>query len=217
MTEYRSVELAARALFRGARILLMGLVTARVCFGANLAESVNFDFSDIQSQPTLFTLELGDNLLSASTGGPLLPGGGSTIGNDAEFIGVIVPAGMAVDAMELIAYQHVSFNNRVFIGYESGSVQLPHSIDDYANGNAPELPNAFFGYLDIGNEVFPSMGPGPFAVWIQETNPNAASYTFNIRVVPEPYIGTYGLILAVGLWRHVRVRRQAIVPRWKYR
>ncbi|HEY6565732.1 MAG TPA: hypothetical protein VIY86_14685, partial [Pirellulaceae bacterium] len=188
-------------------LVLLGLLGSihGTMWATTLSEGPGFDFSDDQNLPTLFPLTFGDNLLTASTGGPVLPGGGSTIGNDAEFVGVIVPAGMELDRVVLTAYQHPTQNNRVFIGYETGSVTLPHSITDYANGTVPELPNAFFGYPDVGLPLISQLGPGPFALWIQETNPDAATYTFNFMVIPEPQSwGLWGAVLALCGKRLVR-------------
>lgn len=194
-------------------LLVIGLLGSNRCYAADLSEGPGFDFSDNQNQPTLFGLTLGDNFLTASTGGPVIPGGGSTIGNDAEFVGVIVPAGLQLDAVVLTAFQHTTQNNRVFVGYEAGSTSLPHSILDYTNGVVPELPNSLFGSSDVGAAVFSQLGLGPFAFWIQETHPDAATYTMNFRVIPEPNVGVVVMagcfVSAMARWRLGRRSRSS--------
>ena len=166
-------------------ILLAGLLSLHVdvANATDLIENDTFDISDDQNNPTAFDLTFGSNLLIATTGGGT---GGATNGTDAEFIGVTVPDGMTLQSITLNAYDHIFSTNRVFIAYESGSTILSAPIDDYLTGAAPEPPNALYGSPELGTDIFVDLGPGPFAFWIQETNPNPATYELSFNVVPEP-------------------------------
>lgn len=159
------------------------LICSPFAFATDLIESPDFDISDDQNNPTAFDLTLGTNLLIASTGGGT---GGATNGSDAEFIGVTVPAGMTLESITLNAYDHIFPTNRAFVAYESGSTTLQAPIADYLDGTAPEPNNVLFGTSDLGGDIFTGLGAGPFAFWIQETNPNPASYEMSFHVVPEP-------------------------------
>ena len=172
---------------------LLGL-QLNVAHATDLIETDSFDISDDQNNPTLWELTAGTNLLIATTGGGT---GGASNGSDAEFIGVTVPAGLTLDSITLNAYEHIFSTNRVFIAYESGSTTLQAPINDYLIGAAPEPANTLYGVTELGTDIFTNLGSGPFAFWIQETNPEPATYELSFNVVPEP--GMAVLLLPVVL------------------
>lgn len=181
-------------------------------------ESPSFDFSNNPSSPTRITLSLGDNEIHGTTGRSVA--GGPV---DRDFFTFVVPAGQQLTSISLLGGTTTAGAGGLgFIG-----------ITDANNfGSAvPTAATGLLGYLhysttQIGTDVLDDigagagsrqftspLGPGTYAVWIQETAVANVSYGFSFHKtqisVPDGGPGLAGLAGAMGmmLWVAGRSRR----------
>jgi hypothetical protein len=153
-------------------------------------EAVNGDLSSTRTAPTTLALVQGPNLIL-----------GTTIGGDPDFFTVTVPEGQFLT--ELILGQFVSPSNVAFLAIQQGPI-----ITSTTN------PAVFLGWLHPGithrgtnilddlalgagaQGFTPPLGPGTYALWMQETSSDLVTYRYNLVLVPEP---SAGALLALGL------------------
>lgn len=194
------ISTCARARRPKGAITLAGLlVLALVAPGAQAAsidESVDGDISSLINAPTVLNLDLGSNLVTANSGSQGTTGG-ATNGSDAEFLTIVVGAGLVLDSLTVIS--RVGPGIQSFIGWNVGAALSGQSSGDLFDGalfrSGTELfsgASASFTDQSLGVDL---LGPGTYAFWIQETA-GAVDYTLDFNVVPEP--GT-GLLVAMGL------------------
>ena len=167
--------------------------------GNTLDERLIGDLSSDIANPTPFTLRFGPNRLIANSGGSAT--GGATNGSDAEFLTVIVPTGLVLEA--LIVESRVGPGSASFIGWNSGATLAGQSSSDIFDGALfRDGVNLFGG--PSASALDASLGvnrleAGTYAFWIQETS-GPVDYTLNFSVFPEviPEPST-ALLLGLGL------------------
>lgn len=211
MTHYTP---AARALLA---VALIHVGTASL-LATDYSESTAFDFSNNPSSPTRIRLSLGDNEIHGTTGREVT--GGPV---DRDFFTFVVPAGQQLTSISLLGGTTTAGAGGLgFIGItDSGSFGT----------DVPTSPAGLLGYLhysttQIGTDVLDDigtgagsrqftapLGPGTYAVWIQETAVASVSYGFSFHKsqisVPDGGPGAAGLAGAMGLmlWVASRSRR----------
>lgn len=141
------------------------------------SEAEDGDLSDDRMTPTEVTVELGDNVVSGSTGA-----------GDRDYLTLEVPAGHQLTNVTLDAYNGVSVS---FIAVVTGT-QMAVDPDDAD----PALLQGYylFGSSDIGSDLLAPMGdasdavgfagplgPGAYTFWIQETG-GGVSYEMTFEI-----------------------------------
>jgi hypothetical protein len=179
-------------------------------------EAVNGPFGDFDHQTQLGAFKLGDNEIRGVTG-QTSPGV-----FDRDYFTFTVPAGLGLAELIVINATSAGPLGISFIGIEAGTaITVPPT---------PTPPDASFllgwrhyGPDDIGNDILaaigspippmgaagftPPLGPGSYAVWIQETGMCNCVYDFDFVLVPEPasMAGLFtGLALLLLVWRRHR-------------
>jgi hypothetical protein len=192
--------------------LMLGLAGSA---GAVIAwdEAVNGEFSHNGFTPTVVNLIVGDNDMFGTygrtvAGGPVNP----------DYFTFTVPAGEALTAITVLpGTTSAGPLNDSFIGLEAGKqLTLPTTVttaagllgwfhfgpeDIYAN-ILPEMGVAMQG----SSGFTPPLGPGDYAVWVQETGvcaPNLCTYGLEFTLVPEP-ASSAALLIGLGILGVVR-------------
>jgi len=185
-------------------VMLVALSCAASARGALIDESISGDISSEIANPTPFTLDLGSNLITAHSGG--LGSSGATDGSDAEFLRVIVPDGLTLQAISVVSREGASA--RSFIAYNVGDALSGQGTGDIMDGALFEattqdlLDGSSSSNTDESLGV-DFLGPGSYAFWIQETA-GSVHYTLNFLTTPEP---TPGALFALGLGLLALLRR----------
>ena len=156
-------------------------------------EGVDGDLPGDFNSPQAFVVALGENTLSGSIGNN--GNTGATDGDDADYLSLMVPDGLEIVSISVQTYSFVNGNpgGGSFLGYRPGSDFAGQGFDDidawtlFFEGAMNLLP-------DLGQD---SLGAGPHAFWLQETNPTVVEYSLSIQVVPEPPVG--GLVGCAAL------------------
>jgi len=167
-------------------------------------ETIDGDISGDRLVPTNRQLDLGSNLLTATS-----------VRDDREYIHFHLGGGLRLEQLILTAY--AGNDQLAFIAVQAGSVFTePHQGTDPAN----LLGYSHFGPGNgtVGTDILDDMGQGAgsmgfvppltgpdYTFWIQQTGTNAVTYTFDFVVTPEPatMIG-----LAAGVAALARRRRR---------
>lgn len=163
---------------------------------ADYSEVIFGDFSDDQFAPTILSVDVGDNPISATSGS-----------GDIEYFQIRIPENHELSAIVLNEYGNefgVSF-----LGVQSGLV-----FTEPANGTdtANLLGYHLFGAADLGNDVLAAIGTGAgsqgftpplpagdYTFWSQETGAAVDyAYTLQVAQVPEPSAAS-GFVLATLL------------------
>ena len=192
-THCRAPAVAALTTGRSLAIAFL-MFTAAAAARADVvwSEGVQGDLSNDRLNPTLITLSLGANSISAT----------SVFGDREYFTFALAPG------QQLTAINHVSYDGldeTAFIAVQNGSVFTEPPTGTVV-GNL--LGWAHFGTIlgTVGTDILDDMGTGigaigftpplpdgPYAFWMQQTGENASTYQFDFIVVPA----TSGLTCAV--------------------
>jgi hypothetical protein len=154
------------------------------------SEGVDGDLSGNRLAPTSIALGVGTNSIV-----------GTTIAGDVDFFTVTVPSGASFG--QLVLASLVSTDDLAFLAIESGPIIT-------STGSAANLlgwihPSAAFLGTDILDDMAlgagalgftPPLGPGTYAMWMQQTQPQSVSYQLDLVLVPEP---SAAALLALGL------------------
>lgn len=183
-------------------------------------ESVSGDLSDDGLNPTPLTFTIGDNSVSGTTGRDAagVP--------DRDYFTFTIGADERLTALELLpGTETLGFS---FIGLEAGNqITLPTN----AMTAAGLLGWTHYDMGDVGSDILDDMsiaangssgftrplGPGSYAIWLQEISPGGAvPYGFNFVVaeVPEPsawamFLAGFGLLGLAFRGKRARERKAA--------
>jgi hypothetical protein len=182
-------------------------------------EAINGPLGNFDNQTALGSLKPGDNEIRGVTG-QTSPGV-----FDRDYFHFIVPAGLGLTAIIVIDATSAGPLGTSFIGIEAGPAITVAPV--------PTPPDASFllGWRhyapdDIGTDILgeignpmpamgatgftPPLGPGEYAIWVQETGMCTCRYDFDFVVAPIPEPASTagllaaGLALFVGSWRYRR-------------
>lgn len=197
----------------GRRVVAIASAVLASTAGAagNWNESVDGDLSGDQAVPTVLTLAEGSNLVTGTTGL-------TANGTDRDFATLVVPAGMAL-AKIVVQPGTQPAGGVSFIGLGAGTV-LP------TDALSPD-PTKLLGWLHygtgwIGLDILPELGAtfgsigfsgplpaGSYALWIQDTGFEVATYGFRFEVASIPEPGTWAMLGAgLGLLGLLGARRR---------
>jgi hypothetical protein len=203
MLEKKSSSAAVLAL----ALLLSGPATAAIAWD----ESLDGDLSNDPLAPTVLSFVPGPNDVIGSAGAPP---GTALAPFKQDFFTFTVPTGYELSALNAVALNHLTADDVFsFIGIESGP-QITHDVSaPNFGGNADGL----LGWLHVpfsaqGTNILPAMGvpsmgstgftgalgPGQYAVWVQDDDPFSFDYSFQISV-PEPSTWMMMLVGLAGL------------------
>ena len=169
-------------------------------------ESVNGDLSNNPLAPTVLTLAPGSNDVIGEAGGP--PGPGAKAPFDQDFFTFTVPTGFELRSLNAVTVDLFTPGDEfAFIAIQSGP-QITHDVSPPSFGGSAA---GLLGWLhvaasDQGTNILPAMGvagdgavgftgplgPGQYAVWVQDDKPFKYDYSFEIGV-PEP--STWAMML----------------------
>lgn len=165
-----------------------------------LSESTGGDLSNNWISPSTLTLEPGSNYVS-----------GTTNLGDPDLFTINVPSGLQVIELHLANYEFFIQGNRTFIGYQDGATLLQDPLLFTADSSG-DISFHLFGHTDIGREILGEftispnatstpLGEGSYAFWINEVEPQPASYAFefvtDFAPTPEPRISL--MLTALGI------------------
>jgi len=149
--------------------------------GALFDEAVDGEISGDATNPLALDLGNGSNVLA-----------GSVVGGDLDYVTVHVPAGHVLSAIDLVSYESV--DDQSFIGIQQGTVFTEPPVNTEV-GNL--LGFTLMGDALVGTDILPAIGTGDgaqgftppldagdYTFWIQETGPDASSYTLDLVVSP---------------------------------
>jgi hypothetical protein len=206
---------------KSARAVLGAAVAVAMAFSASPAaaviaydEGVSGDLSNSGTAPTSVSFALGDNIVSGTSGRN--PAGAIdrdyftfTIGPNQYLTNIFVQPGTTPIGLS-------------FIGIESGS-QV--TLDPATTSAAGLLGWAHYSLADVGTDILDNMsvaangssgftaplGPGTYAVWLQEASPGTETYSFDFRIeLPEP--ATWAtMLLGFGLMGFALRRTRAVL------
>jgi hypothetical protein len=183
----------------------------------NYDESVQGDLSTSPGVPTHISLTLGDNEIHGSTGRQVT--GGPV---DRDFFEFTIPAGQQLTSITpLRGTTFAGAGSLSFIGLVSGS-NFGATVPTTAGGL---LGYHHYGPSEIGTDILDDigtgagsigfsapLGPGNYAIWIQETAVASVNYGFNLHKtqvsVPESgpglFAGAGALALTLAAARRLR-------------
>jgi hypothetical protein len=151
-------------------------------------ESVDGPLSASGNAPTVLNLAPGANTIRSSFGG---------LNGQFDYFSFTLPTGQSLEAFTLDSY--VSTDAVAWLGIKAGT--------DWTIGydTAQMIGQQHFGTANIGSDLLGFsagnlLGPGTYTVRSQQLGA-AATYQFDLNVVPEP--STYALLLLTGagaLW-----------------
>lgn len=202
-----------RTFARRLSVALTMAITSGVAGAATLHnEAVKGDLSNDQTVPTILALAAGSNDLLGTTG--LTLGG-----TDRDFARLVVPVGLELTGMVVLPGT-LPAGGVSFVALQAGNAL---TIDATAPNPGPLLGWLHYSTADIGNNILPEIGAtfgsvgfsgplpaGSYALWIQDTGFETATYgfRFDVATVPEPE--TYAMLGAgLGMIGLMRFRRRS--------
>ena len=194
-------------------LMSFALAAAALAPGAYAAtawnEALSGDLANLGSAPTAVTLGVGSNLIIGSTGRN--PSGVV----DRDYFSFTVAPGLQLDAITLLpATTFLGPESISFIAIQAGPRV---TVDPLGNNPAGLLGWWLYSENDINTDILQLMGGSPgavgysgalpagrYSVWVQETSPGVARYSFDFQIspVPEPAAALFMLagLAALG-WR----------------
>jgi hypothetical protein len=177
-------------------------------------ESIDGDLSNNPSAPTSLAFASGANDVLGSAGLP-----------DQDFITFVVPAGFQLRAIVPVTIDFSSGDLDEFIAIESGTAITAVTTPPFATA-AGLLGWQHVGAGEIGTNILPAMGasgdgasgfvgplgPGAYAVWIQDDKPSSYDYRFVIGT-PEPSTWVLSLLGFASLAAAGLRASRMVVPR----
>ncbi len=174
-------------------------------------EAVNNDLSNNPAAPTILALAAGSNDVFGTTGITIT-------GTDRDFARLVVPVGFELTGMVVLAGTQTA-GGVSFVALQAGDAL---TINPAAPNPAPLLGWLHYSTADIGNNILPEIGAtvgsvgfsgslsaGSYALWIQDTGFETATYGFRFEVAAVPEPGTYAMLGAgLGMLGLVRYRRR---------
>lgn len=153
-------------------------------------EALNGDLSSTRTAPTQLALVQGPNLIL-----------GTTLSGDPDFFTVTVPDGTFLN--QLILGQYVSLDNVAFLGIQQGpiitSTASATALLGWVHAGVAHRGTDILDDLALGASAqgfTPPLGPGTYALWMQQTGSELVTYRFNLVLVPEP---SAAALVALGL------------------
>jgi hypothetical protein len=163
------------------------------------SEAVNGDLSGNRLAPTALVLSVGTNTII-----------GTTISGDLDYFQVALPVGSSFTGIILSSF--ASVDDVAFMAIQSGTTFTTSA----SNPNVAVLlgythfgTGGLAGTALVGTNIIDELGQGPgsigftpplanpnYTFWVQQTQSNLVSYTFDLVVVPEP---STAVLLALGL------------------
>lgn len=173
--------------------------------GTVFDEQVDGDLSNDRFNPTEISVTAGSNSFA-----------GETVAGDRDFLTFSIAPGFQLDAIFLDFYD--SQSEQSFIAIETGT-----QLDTDPDGGDP---SGLLGYVhfgtgpgNVGTDILDDMGVGAgavgflpplgasdYTVWIQETGPSPAAYTFRLEISAVPAPG--GLLMIAAAFVTGRRRRR---------
>lgn len=179
-------------------------------------ESVSGDLSNDGLLPTAIGVGLGSNQIFGTTGR------GAAL--DRDYLTFTIPSGMLLSAIMVLPGTQTG-GALSFIGLQKGSqLTLPtnppdatgllgwwhYSVSDINTDILDDMSVPAFGSTGFT----PPLQAGAYALWIQDFNPGAVNYGFDLQVVPTPEASTFGLLLApLAGFAVVLSRRAGVIRR----
>ena len=168
--------------------LIAGLCCLPICplEAANYSEGISGDLADSRLTSTLFSLDPGGNILSATV-----------TDLDDDFFTIQVPSNFVLSEITVLSYFHPNRGNVSFLGYQDGPTLLEDPaditqgeisyalLDDESRGDP--LSSIFAVNFSAASTAFP-LPAGDYAFWLNETDdlPGSLSLNFEVTPVPEP-------------------------------
>ena len=196
-----------------ALLALVGLSSSLARAAVIHNEGIDGDISGNMAAPTSHTLAQGSNQVIATS-----------VSGDREYLHLSLPPSLALSAIVLDAYAGI--DGTAFIGVQAGTT----FTETFGSPNVANLlgyshfgPTAGAG-KGVGSDLLDDISTGAgaqgftppltapnYTFWIQQTGGNAATYTLDFIVVPEPstmcLLGIGGLMtLVAGASRRRRTR-----------
>lgn len=153
------------------QVLLAPLLVAFALIAPAVAndydEAVDGDISNNRNNPTSFPLDEGVNHLTASQ-----RGGTSGAAVDRDYLTVVIPPGLALQELRLVAYSHAT--ELAFMGFQKGSIFVGSS---FSTTPGDLLGGHIYGLPDLGQDVLPALALLPGVQGFPVPLPSG-SYTF---------------------------------------
>lgn len=191
---------------------LVNFATGQAVF--NYDEAISGDLSDAYLTPTPLSVGLGNNILTGSLSGGT---------NDLDLVELIVPQGLEVTAIRLLAFE--GGLNGSFLLMQPGSTLSAPPSNNF-NSSANPIGFSILSPGGIGTDILPTitlpgisslapffgaetLGAGSYAIWLNETGP-ASSYSLQFEVantIPEP---SSSLLTALAVLSLCSLRRRVL-------
>jgi hypothetical protein len=200
-------------------ILALAAVALPTSARADWNEAVNGEFSDNWLTPTLVPLNLGNNIITASTNS-----------SNRDYFRIVLPAGQRLSQIVLQTYTNAT--NLSFLGMQNGTTFVDPSMATAGVLNG----YTHFGTAMLSTDILDDMGStarpqppigftpplpaGSYAFWANETAASTSNYSFNFIVtavpppavpaLPQPWLpaaAALGLVAAGALVLRARFRR----------
>ncbi len=130
-------------------------------------EAVDGDISDNRNNPTCFPLDAGVNRLTATQ-----QGSGSGGATDRDYLTIIIPRGLALRELRLVAFSHAT--ELAFMGFQEGTTFVGSPFMTMAGDL---LGGHVYGLPDLGQDLLPAMNALPGVQGFSVPLPSG-SYTF---------------------------------------
>ena len=208
-----------RLVFAAAFGTVVGALGTPANAGVVYNESVSGDFSNSGLSPTAVSFALGSNQIFGTTGK-------SAAGIDRDYFTFTVPMGEELASLTVLPGTTSlagSLGALSFIGLQAGNevTLLTNATsaagllgwDHYSPGDIDTDILPAIGTGLGATDFVPPLGPGDYAVWVQDTGTGTANYGFDFVVanVPEPASWTMMLFGLIGLAQlRLRHRRDGI-------
>lgn len=162
----------------------MTLSAGAASFATLYSEASSPDLPDDHTQAPLFTPGAGFHLLDAQV-----------LNGQPDFFTLRISEGLELRSITLLFYDHFIRGNATFIGFQQGRFLL----EEPTQISRDEITQGLFSQTDLNENILLTLerppgqenavyGPGDYAFWINEIEPEVASFglDFEIVSIPEP-------------------------------